>query len=130
MAKEIKRKMANYIDICCFLPYLMYMTGRVMGRVEQGSFTLALLDPMIHHSGLMNCLHVYIWFLQSGSSCQSPEGKPNARRSTSGYSAKSDCILESMSLPGDMMSRKYLMMHILKYIRSWSVGKVIQGRRN
>ena len=61
--------------------------------------------------------------LQSGSSCQLPEGKPNARRSTSGYSAKSDCILESMSLPGDMMSRKYLMMHILKYIRSWSVGK-------
>ena len=26
MAKEIKRKMANYIEICCFLPYLMYMT--------------------------------------------------------------------------------------------------------
>ena len=43
--------------------------------------------------------------LQSGSSCQSPEGKPNARRSTSGYSAKSDCILESMSLPGELLGR-------------------------
>ena len=52
--------------------------------------------------------------LHNGSSCQLPEGKPNARRSTSGYSAKSDCILESMSLPGDMMSRKYLMMHMSK----------------
>ena len=66
--------------------------------------------------------------LQSGSSCQSPEGKPNARRSTSGYSAKSDCILESMSFDGEMMSRKYLMMHMSKYTRSGSVLSKSQGR--
>ena len=48
--------------------------------------------------------------LHNGSSCQLPDGKPSAPRSTSGYSAKSVCILSSMSFPGDMRLRKYLMM--------------------
>ena len=42
--------------------------------------------------------------------------------------AKSLFILSSISLFGDMMSRKYLMMHISKYTFKGSVGKVIQGR--
>ena len=48
--------------------------------------------------------------LHNGSSCQLPDGKPNAPRSTSGYSAKRACILSSMSFPWDMILRKYLMM--------------------
>ena len=41
---------------------------------------------LYHHSGLMNCLHVYIWFLHSGSSCQLPNGKPIERVCISGLS--------------------------------------------
>ena len=48
--------------------------------------------------------------LHNGSSCQLPDGKPNAPRSTSGYSAKRACILSGMSFPWDMILRKYLMM--------------------
>lgn len=33
-----------------------------------------------------------------------------------------------MSLFGEMMSRKYIMMHISKYTFNGSVGKVIHGR--
>ena len=59
--------------------------------------------------------------LHNGSFCQLPDGKPSAPRSTSGYSAKSACILSSMSFPGDMILRKYLMMHISKYTLNGSV---------
>ena len=52
--------------------------------------------------------------LHNGSSCQLPDGKPSAPRSTSGYSAKRACILSRMSFPGDMILRKYLMMHMSK----------------
>ena len=59
--------------------------------------------------------------LHNGSFCQLPEGKPSAPRSTSGYSVKSACILSSISFPGDMILRKYLMMHISKYTLNGSV---------
>ena len=48
--------------------------------------------------------------------------------SISGNVAKSLFILSSISLFGDIMSRKYLMMHISKYTFKGSVSKVIQGR--
>ena len=66
--------------------------------------------------------------LHNGSFCQLPEGKPSAPRSTSGYSAKRACILSSMSFPGDMILRKYLMMHISKYTLNGSVWSKIHGR--
>ena len=65
--------------------------------------------------------------LHNGSFCQLPEGKPSAPRSISGYSVKSACILSSMSFPGDIILRKYLMMHISKYILRESVGRSIHG---
>ena len=70
---------------------------------------------------------LYIYYCHNGSFPQ-PEGKPRAALSTSGNVAKSLFILSSISLFGDMMSRKYLMMHISKYTFKGSVGKVIQGR--
>ena len=66
--------------------------------------------------------------LHNGSSCQLPDGKPNAQRSTSGYSAKRACILSRISFPGDMILRKYLMIHMSKYTRSGSVLSESQGR--
>ena len=72
-------------------------------------------------------LRLYIYYCHNGSFSQ-PEGKPSAALSTSGNVAKSLLILSSISLFGDIMSRKYLMMHISKYTFKGSVGKVIQGR--
>ena len=69
----------------------------------------------------------YAFYCHSGSFSQ-PEGKPRAALSISENVAKSLFILSSISLFGDMMSRKYLMMHISKYTFKGSVGKVIQGR--
>lgn len=69
----------------------------------------------------------YAFYCHRGSFSQ-PEGKPRAALSISGNVAKSLFILSSISLFGDMMSRKYLMMHISKYTFKGSVGKVIQGR--
>ena len=69
----------------------------------------------------------YAFYCHRGSFSQ-PEGKPRAALSISGNVAKSLFILSSISLLGDMMSRKYLMMHISKYTFNGSVGKVIQGR--
>ena len=70
---------------------------------------------------------LYAFYCHNGSFSQ-PEGKPRAALSTSGNVAKSLFILSSISLFGDIMSRKYLMMHISKYTIKGSVGKVIQGR--
>ena len=50
----------------------------------------------------------------SGSCRQSPAGKPIAPRSISGNSEKSAVTLSGISLLGEMMLRKYLMMHRLK----------------
>lgn len=69
----------------------------------------------------------YAFYCNSGSFSQ-PEGKPRAALSISGNVAKSLFILSGISLFGDIMSRKYLMMHISKYTFNGSVGKVIQGR--
>lgn len=69
----------------------------------------------------------YAFYCHSGSFSQ-PEGKPRAALSISGNVAKSLFILSGISLFGDIMSRKYLMMHISKYTFNGSVGKVIQGR--
>jgi site-specific recombinase XerD len=69
----------------------------------------------------------HAFYCHRGSFSQ-PEGKPRAAIPTSGNVAKSLFILSSISLFGDMMSRKYLMMHISKYTFNGSVGKVIQGR--
>ena len=69
----------------------------------------------------------YAFYCHIGSFSQ-PEGKPRAALSISGNVAKSLFILSSISLFGDMMSRKYFMMHISKYTFKGSVGKVIQGR--
>ena len=66
-------------------------------------------------------------YCHNGSFSQ-PTGKPRAALSISGNVAKSLFILSSISLFGDMMSRKYLMMHRSKYTFNGSVGKVIQGR--
>ena len=67
------------------------------------------------------------FYCHSGSFSQ-PEGKPRAALSISGNVAKSLFTLSSISLFGDMMSRKYLMMHMSKYTFKGSVCKVIQGR--
>ena len=56
----------------------------------------------------------YAFYCHSGSFSQ-PEGKTSAALSISGNVAKSLFILSSISLLGDMMSRKYLMMQIVKY---------------
>ena len=69
----------------------------------------------------------YAFYCHNGSFSQ-PEGKPRAALSISGNVAKSLFILSSISLFGDIMSRKYLMMHISKYTFNGSVGKVIQER--
>ncbi len=69
----------------------------------------------------------YVFYCHSGSFSQ-PEGKPRAALSISGNVAKSLFILSSISLFGDIMSRKYLIMHISKYTFKGFVGKVIQGR--
>ena len=57
---------------------------------------------------------LYAFYCHNGSFSQ-PEGKPRAALSTSGNVAKSLFVLSSISLFGDMMSRKYLMMQIVKY---------------
>ena len=67
----------------------------------------------------------YTFYCHNGSFFQ-PEGKPRATISTSGNVAKSLFILSSISLLGDMMSRKYLMMQIVKYTLWGFVGRVIQ----
>ena len=57
-----------------------------------------------------------------------PTGKLRALLSISGNVAKRLFIFSSVSLPGDMMSMKYLMMQRSKYTLNGSVGKEIQGR--
>ena len=87
------------------------------------------------HTGITNNVGDVRWFVvapyafycHSGSFSQ-PEGKPRAALSISGNVAKRLFILSSISLFGEIISRKYLMMHISKYTFKGSVGKVIQGR--
>lgn len=62
----------------------------------------------------------------SGSFSQ-PTGIPRAALSVSGNVAKSVFILSNISLSGDIMSRKCLMMQIVKYTLCGFVGRVIQG---
>ena len=64
-------------------------------------------------------------YLQSGS-ISHPSGNPMTRRSISGKSTKSQRSLASISLSGEIMFRKYLMIQMLKYILRESVGRVIQ----
>ena len=54
----------------------------------------------------------YVFYCHRGSFSQ-PTGNPRAARSISGNLLNKLCILSSMSLLGEMMSRKYLMMHML-----------------
>ena len=68
----------------------------------------------------------HVDYCHSGSFSQ-PTGKPRAALSISGNAEKSLFSLSSISLLGDMMSRKYLMMHMSKYTFNGSVGNVIQG---
>ena len=62
---------------------------------------------LYHHSGLMNCLHVYIWFLHSGSSCQLPNGKPIERVCISGLSFTSLTNASVKSELGTMLCSIY-----------------------
>ena len=55
--------------------------------------------------------------LHNGSFCQLPDGKPMARMSIMGYSARSACRCSSISLLGDTMLINHLIMQISKYIR-------------
>ena len=57
-----------------------------------------------------------IYYCHKGSFSQ-PKGKPSALRSISGKSTKSQRSLASISLLGEMMLRKYLMMQRSKYVR-------------
>ena len=62
---------------------------------------------------LINGLCLYCLLLHNGSSCQLPDGKPMARMSIMGYSARSACRCSSISLLGDTMSMNHLIIHIL-----------------
>ena len=66
------------------------------------------------------------FYCHNGSFSQ-PTGKPSVDLSISGNAVKRLFILSSISLLGDMMSRKYLMMHISKYTFNGSVGRAIHG---
>ena len=63
----------------------------------------------------MNCLHVYIWFLHSGSSCQLLEGKPMAVTSTEGYVARRlfNWVLNESPLP--IESSQYAIQQVMAY---------------
>ena len=55
----------------------------------------------------LNCLHVYIWFLHSGSSCQLPNGKPIERVCISGLSFTSLTNASVKSELGTMLCSIY-----------------------
>ncbi len=58
--------------------------------------------------------HSTCYYLHNGS-VSHPCGKPRAFKSISGNRMNNHVSLDCISLLGDMMSRKYLMMQIVKY---------------
>ena len=140
--KRLWQKIAKAVSIIAYLPMIEYrtvkssmyqlMSGAIVAIVKAKRSNFRMCHGDENRYGIFNLLHSWgylckcpLFFYCHNGSLSQPWGNPIATTSISGKFTRSASIFAFISFWGDILSKKYLMMQRLKYIRSASVGREI-----